>query len=114
MKASGDVVAASTPGPSVVSFGAGTNRLYRLTFDRSVRACAISVTRQSQLVDNPEEATPITTVDASLGGSAYTYFGELPTQLFVRLLDRDGKGTEGAFSVALQCEPETPGPVDTF
>ncbi|MBJ7472463.1 MAG: collagen-like protein [Solirubrobacteraceae bacterium] len=113
VKSSGDVVAASIPGPAVVTFGAGTNRLYRLAFDRSIRGCAISVTRQSQMVDDPEAATPITAVDEDLGGTAYTYFGELPTQLYVRLLSRDGSGTEGAFSVSLQCEPEAPGPLVT-
>lgn len=104
-KGSGDVVSSSDPPPSVAALGSGTGRVYRITFDRSVRTCGVSVTRQSQMVDDPSQATPIETVDGQLGGTAYTYFGELPTQLFVRLLDTSGHGDSGAFSVALQCEP---------
>lgn len=109
VKQSGDVVASSDPVPSVAALSSGTNRIYKLTFQRSVRACAVTVTRQSQMVDDPGSATPITSVDDTLGGTAYTYFGDQPAQLFVRLLDPAGDGTEGAFSFSLQCEPETPG-----
>lgn len=105
-KGSGDVVAASDPPPTVAALGSGTGRVYKVTFSRSVRNCGVSVTRQSQMVDDPSQATPIETVDGQLGGSAYTYFGELPTQLFVRLLDTAGHGDIGAFSVALQCKPD--------
>lgn len=114
VKSSGDVVASSEPSPSVTALGSNASRIYKLTFDRSVRACAASVTRQSQMVDDPDAATPVTSVDAVLGGSAYTYFGELPAQLFVRLLSRDGDGTEGAFSVSLQCEPVKAGLPDLY
>jgi hypothetical protein len=106
VKQSGDVVASSDPAPSVAALSSGANRIYKLSFPRSIRACAVLVTRQSQMVDDPESATPITSVDPTLGGTAYTYFGDQPSQLFVRLLDHDGTGAEGAFSLSLQCEPE--------
>lgn len=106
-KGSGDVVASSDPPPTVAALGSGAGRVYKITWNRAVRNCGVSVTRQSQMVDDPSQATPIETVDAQLSGSAYTYFGELPTQLFVRLLDQGGTGDIGAFSVALQCEPDT-------
>ncbi len=110
VKQSGDVVASSEPPATVAALSSGANRIYKLTFARSVRACAVTITRQSQMVDDPDSATPITSVDATLGGTAYTYFGDQPGQLFVRLLDPDGAGTEGAFSFSLQCEPDgTPG-----
>lgn len=112
-KSSGDVVASSDPPPSVAALGSGSGRVYRITWNRPIRNCAVSVTRQAQLVDDPAQATPIETLDAQLGGSAYTYFGEHSTQLFVRLLDTAGHGDTGAFAASLQCEAPIPDIGDT-
>lgn len=108
-KASGDVVVSSNPPPTIEALKDGDNRiyLYRITWHRSVRECGAIVTRQSQYVVNPDDPPVMDTLDGQIGGAAYTYFGDRPRQLYVRLLDPTGRGVKGDFSVSLQCEAES-------
>lgn len=107
-KSSGDVVASSDPPPTIEPLKDPEGRiyLYRLTWGRSVRDCAATAMRQSQFVTDPDDPPMIETLDSQIGGSAYTYFGDLPRKLYVRLLDVTGRGAKGDFSVSLQCEPD--------
>lgn len=107
-KSSGDVVASSDPPPTIEALKDREGRiyLYRITWDRSVRECGAIVSRQSQFVVDPDDPPVMETLDSQIGGSAYTYFGDVPRKLYVRLLDTTGRGVKGDFSVSLQCEPD--------
>lgn len=101
----GNVVRASAPAPAVVAYAEGAGRIYRVTYPSDVRSCAVHVTRQSQMVIADDDPALIEATDSKLGGSAYTYFGASTGVLWVRLLDLEGKGTPGDFSLTLQCSP---------